>query len=91
MQEGLRKAGDTEVLKEIVSPEGKLSIRRQCELLGLNRSTLYYDPVEESPEDLDLMLAMDKEHHRHPTKGVLGMVDCIKKNGRYGHLSGEKP
>ena len=87
MQEGLRKTGDTEVLKEIVSPDGKLSIRRQCELLGLNRSTLYYKHVEESPEDLDLMLKMDKEHHQHPTKGVLGMVDFIKK---FGILIGPK-
>jgi len=87
LQEGLRKTGDTEVLKEIVSPDGKLSIRRQCELLGLNRSTLYYKPVEESPEDLDLMLKMDKEYHEHPTKGVLGMVDFIKT---FGILIGPK-
>ena len=87
MQEGLRKTGDTEILKEIVSPDGKLSIRRQCELLGLNRSSIYYKPVEESPEDLDLMLKMDKEHHQHPTKGVLGMVDFIKK---FGILIGPK-
>ena len=40
MQEGLRKTGDTEVLKEIVSPDCKLSVRRQCELLGLNRSVI---------------------------------------------------
>jgi predicted transcriptional regulator len=44
---GLRKTGDTEVLKEIVSPDGKLSVERQCELLGLNRSSVYYKPIEE--------------------------------------------
>ena len=77
MQEGLRKTGDTEVLKKIVSPDCQLSVRRQCELLGLNRSSIYYKPVEESAEDLDLMLKMDKEYHQHPTKGVLGMVDWL--------------
>ena len=87
MQEGLRKTGDTEVLKKIVSPDCKLSVRRQCELLGLNRSSIYYKPVEESAEDLDLMLKMDKEYHQHPTKGVLGMVDFIKK---FGILIGPK-
>ena len=91
MQEGLRKTGDTEVLKEIVSLGERLSIRRQCELFGVNRSTHYYKPVEEDPEDLDVMRKMDEEYLEHPTKGVLGMVDFIKKNGRYGHLSGEKP
>jgi len=70
-----------------VSPEGKLSIRRQCELLGLNRSTLYYDPVEEDPEDLDVMRKMDEEYLEHPTKGVLGMVDFIKT---FGILIGPK-
>jgi len=78
LQEGLRAIGDTEVLKKIVSPDCKLSVRRQCELLGLNRSSIYYKPVEESAEDLDLMLKMDKEYHEHPTYGS------------YGHLSREK-
>jgi len=87
LQEGLRKTGDTEVLKEIVSPVDKLSVRRQCELLGLNRSSIYYKPVEESAGDLDLMRKIDKEHHNHPTKGVLGMVDFIKT---FGILIGPK-
>ena len=87
MQEGLRKTGDTEVLKKIVSPDCKLSVRRQCELFGLNRSSVYYKPVEENIEDLELMLKMDKEYHQHPTKGVLGMVDFIKK---FGILIGPK-
>lgn len=87
MQEGLRKAGDTEVLKEIVSRREKLSIRRQCELFGVNRSTHYYKPVEEDPEDLDVMRKMDEEYLKHPTKGVLGMVDFIKT---FGILIGPK-
>lgn len=53
MQEGLRKTGDTEVLKKIVSPKDRLSVRRQCELLGLNRSSVYYQPVKERVEDID--------------------------------------
>jgi putative transposase len=87
LQEGLRKAGDTEVLKEIVSPGERLSIRRQCELFGVNRSTHYYKPVEEDPEDLDVMRKMDEEYLEHPTKGVLGMVDFIKT---FGILIGPK-
>jgi hypothetical protein len=31
---------------------GGLSVRRQCELLGLPRSSFYYTPVPESEEDL---------------------------------------
>ena len=46
LQEGLRKAGDTDVLKEILSPDYKLSILAQCELLGLNRSSGMVDLIK---------------------------------------------
>ena len=36
-----------------------LSIARQCALLGVARSSLYYRPKEASGEDLALMPAMD--------------------------------
>ena len=46
-----------------------MSIRRQCELLGLNRSTLYYEPASETEENLKLMRLIDEEYTRHPFKG----------------------
>ena len=81
MQEGLRTIGNTEALKKIVAPREGISIRRQCEIMNLNRSSLYYQPVDEDSEDLDLMRKMDEEYHEHPTKGVIGMVDFIKGMG----------
>src|SRR4051812_6355695 len=39
-------------LVEVGHPE--LSVRRQCELLGLNRSSYYYEPAAADPEDLRL-------------------------------------
>ena len=36
-----------------------LSVRRQCELLGLSRAGLYYRPVGESAENLQVMRLMD--------------------------------
>ena len=81
MQEGLRAIGDTEVLKKIVSPRDDLSQRRQCELLGLNRSMQYYKPAVEDPANLELMRLMDEEYMEHPTKGVLGMVDFLRAMG----------
>ena len=74
MQEGLRKVGDTEALKALISPSFRLSVRRQSELLGINRSSLYYVPVGESTENLELMRKLDQEYLEHPTNGVLGMV-----------------
>jgi len=87
LQKGIRTIGDTETLQEVVTPRMDLSKSRQCELLGLNRSSLYYKPVEEKPEDLKLMRLMDEEFLEHPTKGVLGMVDFLKT---FGILIGPK-
>ena len=87
MQEGLRTTGDTEVLKKIVSPNHRISQRRQCELLGLNRSMLHYQPAAEKPENLELMRMMDEEYLEHPTKGVLGMANYLFA---LGHIAGPK-
>ena len=43
-----------------------LSVRRQCELLGLSRSSLYYEPAGESAEDLRLMRLHRRAVHRPP-------------------------
>lgn len=52
-------------------------MRRQCTLLGLTRSSLYYRPVGEKPENLEMMRKMDEEFIEHPSKGVEGMVDFL--------------
>lgn len=46
-----------------------LSMRYQCELLGLNRSGLYYEPAGESPENLALMNRIDEIFMAHPFYG----------------------
>ncbi|MBP7152141.1 MAG: IS3 family transposase [Bacteroidales bacterium] len=81
MQTGIRAIGDTETLEKVIDPQARVSIRRQCELLGVNRSNVYYQPVPEDPEDLELMRLMDEEFLGHPNKGVLSMVDFIKTLG----------
>ena len=47
----------------------KMSIRRQCELLGLNRSSLYYQPKPESDEDINMMGMIDKIYTASPFYG----------------------
>jgi putative transposase len=47
----------------------EISVRRQCELLGVNRSGLYYQPAGESEENLLIMRLMDEEYTRHPFFG----------------------
>jgi len=49
-------------------------VRRQCELLGLHRSNLYYEPVPDNVENLRLMRLIDEEYLRHPFLGSRRMV-----------------
>ena len=51
-----------------------LSVRRQCELLELNRSSLYYEPAPIDSADIRLMNAIDEEFTKHPFLGVRGMT-----------------
>ena len=45
----------------MIEREGdRLSVTRQCQLVGLSRSTLYYRPVGESAATLALMRRIDK-------------------------------
>lgn len=66
---------------ELVSDRKSLSIRKQCDLLAVHRSRLYYKPVEEKPENIKLMRIMDKHLIQHPTEGVKSMVYMLKDLG----------
>jgi putative transposase len=58
-----------------------LSICRQCELLGLNRSTYYLPPAVESAENLRLMRRIDEQYLRTPFYGSRRMAECLKRAG----------
>lgn len=61
--------------------DSTLSVRRQCELLGLHRSNVYYEPVPVSDDDLRLMRLIDEEYLRHPHLGSRGMVSHLGLQG----------
>jgi putative transposase len=46
-----------------------LSIRRQYELIGLNRATFYSAPVPASPVNLQLMRLIDAQYTKTPFYG----------------------
>ncbi len=58
-----------------------LSISKQCNALGLSRSTLYYKPREAKEEDLRIMRLMDELHLEDPTRGTRRMSDELKDLG----------
>jgi len=65
----------------MVDANDTLSMRRQCELLGVNRSSLYYVPVEPDPEELRLMRSMDEIHLEHPSFGSRMLTQMLKRRG----------
>ena len=59
----------------------EISVRRQCELLGVNRSGLYYEPVGESAENLLLMRLLDEQYTRTPFYGSRKMTAWLASEG----------
>lgn len=59
----------------------QLSVRRQCRLLGLNRSNLYYQAVGESEENLQLMRLLDEQYTKTPFYGVVKMTEFLRQQG----------
>jgi putative transposase len=64
--------------RALVEPNVSPSMRRQCELLGVNRSSLYYEPVTPGPEELALMRRMDEIHLKHPFFGSRMLTQTLK-------------
>ena len=60
-----------------------LSLRRQCELLGLNRSNIYYQPVPESPLNLTLMRLIDEQYLKTPFYGYRKMTAYLRQIKHY--------
>ena len=58
-----------------------MSVRRQCELLGLNRSSLYYEPAGETAENLRLMRKIDEQYTACPFYGSRRMTAWLVDQG----------
>ena len=58
-----------------------MSIRRQCALLGISRSSVYYTPRGESPENLALMRRMDELSLQYPFYGSRQMARHLQREG----------
>ncbi len=68
--------------RALIEPEySNISIRRQCALLGLNRSTLYYRPATESDFNLQLMRLIDEQYLQTPFYGWPRMTAHLRRQG----------
>jgi putative transposase len=59
----------------------QLSVRRQCELLGLNRSGLDHEPAGETPENLRLMRLIDEQYLKTPFYGSRRLTAWLTRKG----------
>jgi putative transposase len=68
--------------KAMIVPERPgLSLSRQCRLLAISRSSFYYTPTEESPENLALMRQIDELYLRYPFYGSRQMTRHLGRDG----------
>ena len=67
--------------KIVDSGHPSLSIRRQCKVLQLQRSTYYYQPIGESPLNLELMRVIDELFMELPFFGSRQMRNILQDTG----------
>lgn len=73
---------DVGAKKQMVSKnDKKLSIRRQCELIGLNRSSYYFKEKPITREDLEILRRMDEIFTEHPYYGARRMAFVLNGEG----------
>ena len=58
-----------------------LPLSRQCGLLGVSRSSQYYEPLGESAANLALMARLDELHLEHPFYGSRQMARHLRREG----------
>jgi putative transposase len=58
-----------------------LSIRHQCEILGITRGGFYYEPCPETEENLRLMRRLDELHLEHPVYGSRRLRVLVRREG----------
>lgn len=61
--------------------DAELPIVTQAELLGLNRSSLYYKPVEPSPEEVFIKHRIDEIYSKYPFFGSRRITAVLNENG----------
>src|SRR3954447_1242571 len=61
--------------------DSELSIKTQAELLNLNRTSLYYKPVEPSPEELIIKHRIDELYTKYPFFGSRRIKEHLEVEG----------
>lgn len=70
-----------EARRSMIEKGIEISLCRQCELLRIHRSCLYYAPVPESEENLHLMRLIDEQYYKTPFYGVRRITAWLRQMG----------
>lgn len=65
----------------IEAEHASIAISRQCQLIGLPRSTLYYEPAPETAENLMYMRLIDRQYTKTPFYGSRRMAVWLCRQG----------
>ncbi|MGO3806896.1 MAG: IS3 family transposase [Sphingobacterium sp.] len=65
----------------LVDPSDKISIRKQCDLLQIHRSGLYYKPKGETEENLQIMKLLDEQYFKTPFYGSRKLTVLLIQHG----------
>jgi putative transposase len=68
--------------RAMVKLDSSISMRKQCELLRVCRSSVYYQPAATSPEQLALMRRIDELHLKYPFYGSRKLARCLSSEGK---------
>ncbi len=67
--------------RALVDPKEELSIRDQCDLLGVARSSVYYECQPETAENLAIMRRLDELNLKHPVYGSRRLLRLLENEG----------
>ena len=67
--------------RALVQANTSPSMRRQCELLSVSRSSVYYEPVGADEEELALMRRIDELHLKYPFFGSRSIARTLRHQG----------
>ena len=65
----------------MIDPGEEISVSRQCRLLELSRSTVYYKPVPVNDRELSLMRQMDEIRLQYPFYGSRRIAGELRDRG----------
>ena len=77
----MQTVGTVTARQQLIEAGPELSIRKQCELVGISRSGYYYEPCPETDENLQLMRRLDELHMEYPVYGSRRLLAMLEQEG----------